>query len=473
MNNHGQPYVRVSARDGTGLGLVAPARARQWLRTGKARMVQRTPCHVRLTCPHAQATRQRHFAREAPAVVGVDPGYETTGIIARIGAEVIFALEVEHRTKTITVRMTKRASLRKGRRSRRAKRQRDRGLPPKEARFDNRRRDEGWLPPSLRHLRDSTVQWVRWLVDAFDTRVCVVVESALFDPHLLREPEVSGEGYQEGPLYRSHLYRALAERDGHQCVYCGRRDGPFECEHVVPKARGGSDAITNRVLACRRCNDAKKTRDVREFLHNRPKRLASVLENLGRPLRAATAMNVVGRRIVESIEAAGIQVSKTTGADTADTRRRLGLAKSHCADALGASWTDEKGVPHVRCTHPVRVHVTGRGPRQAVRSDRFGFPARKNDGEVVAPRRGPRPCGVGCGDRVAPATSKGRRGLVVGARSSGRTTVLVHTGKKVGTQVQHLKVIEHRGGHQATPSRTADEGLASISLATPTTSTHT
>ena len=198
VNNHGQPYVRVSARDGTGLGLVAPARARQWLRTGKARMVQRTPCHVRLTCPHAQATRQRHFAREAPAVVGVDPGYETTGVIARIGAEVIFALEVEHRTKTITVRMTKRASLRKGRRSRRAKRQRDRGLPPKEARFDNRRHDEGWLPPSLRHLRDSTVQWVRWLVDAFDTRVCVVVESALFDPHLLRDPEVSGKGYQEG-----------------------------------------------------------------------------------------------------------------------------------------------------------------------------------------------------------------------------------------------------------------------------------
>ena len=352
-----------------------------------------------------------------------------------------------------------RADYRRGRRGRRAKRQRRRGQPPKEARFNNRRRHALWLPPSLRHLRDSILRWVRWLVNAYGGRIRAVVESAVFDPHLLRNPDVSGAGYQEGPLYRSHLHRALSERDGHACAYCGKKSEALECDHVVPKARGGSDNIANRVLACRPCNQAKGARDVREFLRRRPARLARVLANLKRPLRAATAMNAVRRRLVEGVHALGIDVAETTAADTADTRRRLGLPKSHCADALAASWASEEGTPNVACTHTVRIRATGRGPRQAIKSNGQGFPKRKKNGEVIAPRKGPRPCGLGCGDRVAPATPDGRRGLVVNARGDGRTTVLIHTGKKITLMAKHLKVVERRRGHQATPSRTADEGL--------------
>ena len=289
MLSHGQPRVRASAQDGTGLGLVTPALARMWLHDGKAEMLQRLPCHVRITCPHAEATRKRHFAREAPAVIGIDPGYKTTGIIARIGEDVVFAIEIEHRTGEITSNMGQRASYRRGRRGRRAKKQRRRGAPPKEARFSNRRRDEDWLPPSLRHLHGSILCWVRWLVDTHGGRIRAVVESAVFDPHLLRNPEVSGTGYQEGPLYRSHLYRALSERDGHRCAYCAKKDERLECDHVVPKARGGSDSIANRVLACRPCNQKKGAQDVRDFLRRRPARLARILANLKRPLRAATA----------------------------------------------------------------------------------------------------------------------------------------------------------------------------------------
>ena len=120
--SRGQPYVAVVDGKGEGLGFVGPNTARRLLKSRKARMVSRTPCVVRLVCKHAVETRKRHFAREQPAVIGADLGYETTAFVVRIGEHVVLAIEVEHRSKTITVRMTKRSTYRKGRRSRRARR---------------------------------------------------------------------------------------------------------------------------------------------------------------------------------------------------------------------------------------------------------------------------------------------------------------------------------------------------------------
>jgi 5-methylcytosine-specific restriction endonuclease McrA len=53
----------------------------------------------------------------------------------------------------------------------------------------------------------------------------------------------------------------VAKRDRGTCRYCGTVDGPFEIDHVVPIALGGSNRIGNLVLACRACN-AKKNANV-------------------------------------------------------------------------------------------------------------------------------------------------------------------------------------------------------------------
>ena len=182
MLSHGQPRIRVSARDGTGLGLVTPGLGRILLKAGKAEIDQRMPCHMRTTCPHAEEARRRHFAREEDAVIGVDPGYKTTGLA-------------------------------EARRGRRAKRQRRRGQPPKEARFSNRRKDALRLPPSLRHLRDSILCWVRWLVDAYGGRVRAVVESAVFDPAPAQKPRRVGCRIPRGTaLSQPPVPRALRAR---------------------------------------------------------------------------------------------------------------------------------------------------------------------------------------------------------------------------------------------------------------------
>lgn len=54
---------------------------------------------------------------------------------------------------------------------------------------------------------------------------------------------------------------AIYLRDSLRCVYCriprdaGRR---FSLDHVVPFVAGGSDAPTNLVTACQKCNSSKK-----------------------------------------------------------------------------------------------------------------------------------------------------------------------------------------------------------------------
>lgn len=55
---------------------------------------------------------------------------------------------------------------------------------------------------------------------------------------------------------RRDLRRVFLRSRG-RCVYCGRRRGSFEPDHVTPLIRGGPNVVANQVLACRRCNRAK------------------------------------------------------------------------------------------------------------------------------------------------------------------------------------------------------------------------
>ncbi len=59
-------------------------------------------------------------------------------------------------------------------------------------------------------------------------------------------------------------WRALVERHGARCAYCGG-EGPLEIEHRVPLSRGGTNDISNIVPACRGCNARKHDKTDEEF----------------------------------------------------------------------------------------------------------------------------------------------------------------------------------------------------------------
>lgn len=58
----------------------------------------------------------------------------------------------------------------------------------------------------------------------------------------------------------------IFERDGRQCLYCGRKSPKvvLELEHVIPRSRGGSSAWENLVSACHECNQIKGDRTPEE-----------------------------------------------------------------------------------------------------------------------------------------------------------------------------------------------------------------
>lgn len=61
---------------------------------------------------------------------------------------------------------------------------------------------------------------------------------------------------------KHHKYKKLlVERDGLRCHYCDvvMIYTEAQIDHVIPKARGGTDAPSNLVLACARCNHVKST----------------------------------------------------------------------------------------------------------------------------------------------------------------------------------------------------------------------
>lgn len=74
-----------------------------------------------------------------------------------------------------------------------------------------------------------------------------------------------------------HLFDDLIAYWGEACVYCGADDVSLHIEHVIPKARGGRDTITNLTLACASCNAKKGTKTAAEFgfpsIHERAERI--------------------------------------------------------------------------------------------------------------------------------------------------------------------------------------------------------
>ncbi len=137
---------------------IHPATARQLLRNGKAVVFRKFPFTIILKEIFTEKSVQ-------PLRLKIDPGAKTTGLALvndRTG-EVVFAAELQHRGFAIRESLTSRRQLR---RSRRARKTRDR-QPPKHEWFRKgnkqpcpKQRREGWLAPSLMSRVHNINTWV-------------------------------------------------------------------------------------------------------------------------------------------------------------------------------------------------------------------------------------------------------------------------------------------------------------------------
>lgn len=339
---------------------IHPAQARQLLRNKKASVFRQFPFTLILK-------ESRSDSPVSPLRLKLDPGAKTTGIalINDTTGEVIFAAELKHRGFAIRDALTSRRQLRRGRRARKTR--------YRQPRFLNRTRPEGWLAPSLQSRVENIKTWVEKL-RKFVQIGAISQELVRFDVQLMSNPDIKGKEYQQGTIAGYEAREYLLEKWGRQCAYCGVKDVPFQIEHIHPRAKGGSNSITNLTLSCERCNTKKGTKDIKDVLKKDTIRVEKILKQAKRPLADAAAVNTTRFALLNALKATGLPVETGSGGLTKFNRHQQKLEKTHWIDA--ACVGQSTPILNVKGVKPLLITASGHGTRQSCRTDKYGFPNR-------------------------------------------------------------------------------------------------
>ncbi len=337
------------------LNPVHPGQARQLLKQGKAAVFRRYPFTIIL----------KEEVTESPKniIIKLDPGSQFTGIALVQDNQVIFGAELQHRGQQIKDSLTSRRQLRRGRRGRKNR--------YRQPRFLNRKRPEGWLPPSLQHRVDITLTWVKRLIKYCPIN-SISVELVKFDLQKQENPEIVSVEYQHGTLYGWEVREYLLVKFNRTCQYCGATDKPFEVDHIHPRSKGGSDRVSNLTLACHDCNQAKGNQDIKDFLKCKSDLANRILKQAKTPLKDAAAVNSTRWKLFNSLKELGLPVETGSGGLTKFNRKRLKVPKSHWQDAACVGKVPDNLV--FKTNQPLLIKATGHGTRQRCRPNKFGFP---------------------------------------------------------------------------------------------------
>jgi 5-methylcytosine-specific restriction endonuclease McrA len=85
----------------------------------------------------------------------------------------------------------------------------------------------------------------------------IVQELVRFHLQQLENPEFSGIEYQQGELPGYEVREYLLNKWERKCADCGVENIALQVEHIYPRAKGGSNRISNLCLACHSCNQKK------------------------------------------------------------------------------------------------------------------------------------------------------------------------------------------------------------------------
>ena len=448
-------YIPVLTPNRRPLAPCHPNRAKGLVRQEKASFKHRSGIRIIIL----NKTKVPKLKNSSKIQLRMDPGAKTTGMAVTRNypdgsRDALMTLEITHQGRAVSRRLIKRRQLRRNRRYRKTR--------YRQPRFNNRTRAPGWLPPSIRSRLQNTLTWVRRLAKLLPIQD-IHVETSIFDPQLLRNPEIKGTEYQQGPLYQTNLRSAVLQRDGNKCVYCNRsgKRRRLELDHAIPKSQGVPDRYDNLVASCHTCNQKRKNLPLEQWLRQRPKKLATVNAKLGMNLASATHMNIILPNLLEALRQDGWNVTEHAAATTAAGRQVCSIDKSHHGDAAVTGCpTGLNRMP----TNPITITATGRGNRQRMMPDKHGTPKGKGYREYCklprrVQKRTPTPShkkrekrvgGVGTGDYVRfnhEATK------VHGYGTISHEQVALTKPKWKSTKAERATVLERNHGYQVTYPR--------------------
>ncbi len=305
-----------------------------------------------------------------------------------------------------------------------------------------KQRREGWLPPSLMSRVHNIDTWVKKL-SKYANITAISQELVKFDTQIMQNPEIQGNEYQQGTLAGYETRQYLLEKWGRDCAYCGKPGLKLQVEHIQPKAKGGSNRISNLTLSCESCNLKKGTQDIKDFLKKDPERLKKILDQAKKPMADTAAVNATRFKLLSTLKATGLPVETGSGGLTKFNRTTQNLEKTHWIDAacVGTSTREKLNTKGI---HPLLIKSSGHGTRQMCGTDKHGFPTRHRTKKQIH-------FGFQTGDIIKAAVTKGKKvGTYIGrvlCRASGSFDISTKTGRVTGISHKYCSPIHKKDGY--------------------------
>ena len=282
-----------------------PAKARKLLKNKKAKVVNREPFTIQLL--YGSSGYKQDIS------LGVDAGSKFIGLSATTDKKELYASTVEIRNDVSEKISTKREH----RRSRRSRKTRHR-----KPRFNNRKRPEGWVAPSIRHKIDTHHQVIENVYKILPiTRL--VVEVASFDIQKIKNPDIEGKEYQQGEqLGFWNIREFVLHRDNHTCQHCkGKSKDPVLNVHHIESRKTGGNSPGNLITLCKTCHEKLHKGEIKLNLKRTPS------------FRDAAFMGIMRWKLYDELKERYENVSLTFGYITKRTRIEHGFPKEHYVDA--------------------------------------------------------------------------------------------------------------------------------------------
>lgn len=297
--------VYVLNVDGKPLMPCKPAKARHLLRDGKAKVVKREPFTIKLLFECNNITQ--------PITLGVDAGSKHIGVSASTEKKEVYSADVELRNDIVELISTRKQN----RRTRRSR------LRYRKPRFNNRKKDDRWLAPSVEQKIQCHLKVVEDLHKILPITK-IVVELANFNIQKILNPNIEGEEYQKGAQSGFWNVREFVIwRDNHTCQHCKGKsnDSVLEVHHIESRKKGGN-APNNLVTLCKTCHQKHHREGMQLNIHR------------GNSMRHEAFMGVMRREFYNRLKDIYQDVKITYGYITKSNRIANGLPKTHHIDAF-------------------------------------------------------------------------------------------------------------------------------------------
>ena len=297
INKDGQPLMPTERH----------GKVRRLLRDKKAKVVRRCPFTIQLLYDTTTIVQE--------VTLGVDVGSKTVGLSATTKKKVLFEAEVTLRSDIVDLLSTRR-EMRRGRRNRKTR--------YRKARFNNRKKCDGWLAPSIRQKIESHINVIGKIHQMLPIRK-VIVEVASFDIQKIKNPNIQGEEYQQGKqLGFWNVREYVLFRDGHVCQCCkGKSKDKILNVHHIESRKTGGDAPNNLVTLCKTCHTKYHKGEI-----SLPKKIRR-----GMKFNDAVFMGIMRWCLYNTLKEIYPDVKVTYGYITKHTRIQHGLQKTHYVDA--------------------------------------------------------------------------------------------------------------------------------------------